>query len=210
MSRHDPTGGGSVDPEDWAGEPTNEPDLPRLPAGVDLARPVWWDAPSPGGEAELMRALAGSRTSRRPRRVLRTVAVAAAAVAAAAALLAIGYRWGDRPVPSRGTEFALAATELQPAAAVTGRVDDTAIGTWIRLDIAALEPAGPGEYYEVWMSDGEALVSAGTFHMRGDPAPVVLWSGVPPDDYSELLVTVQPEGVAEPSDRVVLRGALRP
>lgn len=198
-SRHEP-----------ADEPVGDPGPPRLPTGIDLGDPAWWERPSPDGEARLMRLVTGGLPHTRPARAIRRLAVAVVAVAAAVAMLGIGYRWGDRPTPSRGTEFALAATEVQPTAAVTGRVDDTAIGTWIRLEIAALEPAAVGEYYEAWLSDGTTLVSAGTFHMRGDPAPVVLWSGVSPSDYPELLVTVQQEGTAEPSARVVLHGVLRP
>jgi hypothetical protein len=183
----------------------DEPALPRLPAGVDLARAGWWDAPDPAIEDALMRAVA-----EQPTRRFRFAAVAAVGIAAAVALVFAGYLWGDREPPLRGTEFALAATGLQPAAAAGGRIDETPNGTWIRLEVASLAPAGPGEYYEAWLADGAEIVSAGTFHMRGEPAPVVLWAGVSPAAYPELIVTLQAEGEWTPSDRVVLRGKVAP
>jgi hypothetical protein len=198
----------------------DEPVPPRLPVGLDLGRASWWDAPDPGGEDQLMRAISEpprpartARTARTTRtaRPARRWAVAGLALAAAAAVLVFaGYQWGDRQPPPRGTEFVLAATGLQPGAAAGGRIDATPNGTWIRLDVHELAPATSGEYYEAWLSDGEAVVSAGTFHMRGEPAPVVLWAGVSPVDYPELLVTLQAEGEPALSGRVVLRGSVGP
>jgi hypothetical protein len=192
----------------------DDPVPPRLPVGLDLARASWWDAPDPGGEDQLMGAISQpprTARTRRPARSARRLAVAGLALAAAAAVLVFaGYQWGDRQPPPRGTEFVLAATGLQPGAAAVGRIDPTPNGTWIRLDVRELAPATSGEYYEAWLSDGEAVVSAGTFHMRGEPAPVVLWAGVSPVDYPELLVTLQAEGEPALSGRVVLRGSVVP
>jgi hypothetical protein len=194
----------------------DEPIRPRLPVGLDLARASWWDTPDPAGEARLMDAIGrGSRLGRSPSpartRPARRIAIAGLAVAAAAAaLLFTGYQWGTRQPPARGTEFALAATGVQPGAAASGQIEATPNGTWIRLDVGELAPAAPGEYYEAWLTDGAAVVSAGTFHMRGAPAPVVLWAGVSPVDYPELLVTLQFEGEPAMSGRVVLRGTVTP
>ena len=200
----------------------DEPVPPRLPVGLDLARASWWDTPDPAGEAQLMDAISRPHRPARPVRSVRSVrsvqsvrsarriALAGLAVAAAAVLVFAGYQWGDRQPAPRGTEFSLAATGLQPGAAAVGQIDPTPNGTWIWLDVRELAPAPSGEYYEAWLSDGDAVVSAGTFHMRGQPAPVVLWAGVSPADYPELLVTLQAEGEPALSARVVLRGSVTP
>lgn len=177
----------------------------NLPAGVDLSDAAWWDEPGPGVEAAVMAQVGDAPASARrgwPRRV----AVAAVGLAAAAALIAVGYQWGGREDPPRGVEFALAATSLKPEARATVRVDETPNGTWLRLDIGALPPAAEGTYYEAWLEGGGVAVSAGTFHLRGAPGPVVLWAGVSPDDHPDFVVTVQAEGAPERSDQVVLAG----
>ena len=57
--------------------------------------------------------------------------------------------------------------------------------------------------------DADVGVSAGTFHMRGGDGSIELWSGVSPDDYPLVTVTIQQEADgAESSGRVVLRGLL--
>jgi hypothetical protein len=188
----------------------DEPIPPRLPVGVDLARASWWDTPDPAGEALLMSALSRPRRARAGSPARRIAIAGLALAAAAAALVFAGYQWGDRQPPMRGSEFALAATGLQPGAAAIGQIDTTPNGTWIRLDVRELDPAASGEYYEAWLADGDTVVSAGTFHMRGEPAPVVLWAGVAPADYPELLVTLQAEGEPAMSGRVVLRGPVGP
>jgi len=169
-----------------------QPNPPRLPAGVDLADRRWWDEPAP---VESLMAEIGAAPRRRWPRRLATGLVAAAAVVAA---LAAGYTWGRPGVePPRGVEVILAAAGPQPNAAASARVDETPNGTWIRLDVTALAPAPDGTYYEAWLTGPDGAVSAGTFHMRGEPGPVVLWAGVSPADFPDLVVSLQHEVVLE-------------
>jgi hypothetical protein len=50
-------------------------------------------------------------------------------------------------------------------------------------------------------------VSIGTFHLRGDPEPIVLWSGVDPASYPAIWVTLEDEdGDPSASESVVMRG----
>jgi hypothetical protein len=60
----------------------------------------------------------------------------------------------------------------------------------------------------VWSDDGEG-VSIGTFHLRGDEMPIVLWSGVPLADYPEIWVTLESEADGpEASDQIVMTGRI--
>lgn len=148
-----------------------------------------------------------SLDERRPRQW-----VAALSGAAAAALLILGVlgiaSLGDDEEPP-DIEVALEATDLAPAATATLAVTETERGTLLLLDVDDLPPAAPGTYYEAWMRiDAEIGVSAGTFHLRGGDDPIILWTGVSPDDYPLFTVTIQPEAQAESSGVVVLRSRL--
>lgn len=127
-----------------------------------------------------------------------------AAAAVLAVVVGIGGVVLTRPEP---VDFRLAGTELAPAAIADVRVIETPAGIVLRLDVAGLEPAAPGSYYQGWVVSGERAVSVGTFHMRGGDGAVAFWSGVHPVDYPELIVTLQDEanGPAR-SDRVVMTG----
>lgn len=130
---------------------------------------------------------------------------------AAAALIAVvigltgtlGDRSGEIVVAIEGTELASDAT-----AEATMR--PTGDGWWIRLEVAELEAAPVGTYYEGWVwSDRGDGVSIGTFHFRGGGDSVVLWSGVDPTDYPSIWVTLEDEdGDPSASDQVVLRGRI--
>jgi hypothetical protein len=198
-----------------------------------LGDPLVWDEPPAGLEDQVVAAIAAEAagqqgsspatapapggavvTSRRPwaRPFLAGVGAAAAIVllVAGVALFAGGEGEDDRG----GTEVALAGTELAPEASADALVADTPLGTVLHLDVRDLPPAPEGAFYEVWMrqegDDGDA-VSAGTFHMRGGDGEVELWSGVPPERYPVVTVTLQQEGEGpESSGQVVLRGTVEP
>lgn len=131
------------------------------------------------------------------------------AVAVAAAIFAIFLAVGPEPVEEPGgTPIVLAATDLADEATATGRAGPSAAGWWIRLEIEGLDPAPSDTYYEGWLTDGDEVVSVGTFHMR-DGSSVVLWSGVPMDEFPQIQVTRQNLGGSlTPSDVVVLEGHL--
>lgn len=127
---------------------------------------------------------------------------------AVAALLAVVVAVGGivftRPSPA---DFTLAGTALAPDASAEVRVLETPAGVVLRLEVAGLEPAAPGTYYQGWVLSGEQAVSVGSFHMRGGDGSVAFWSGVDPVSYPELIVTLQEEeGGPARSDLVVMTG----
>jgi hypothetical protein len=108
------------------------------------------------------------------------------------------------------TLVAMSGTELEAAALGEAAFGPTDAGWWIRLEVTGLPPAPEGSYYEgwVWSDDGEG-VSIGTFHLRGDGMPIVLWSGVPLADYPSIWVTLESEGEGpEASDLIVMKGRI--
>lgn len=127
-----------------------------------------------------------------------------AAVAVVGLIVALGAFLASRDDP---VDFTLAGTELAPRATADVRVIETPAGIVLRLEVEGLEPAPPGTYYQGWVVSGDAAVSVGTFHMRGGDGSVAFWSGVEPERYPTLIVTLQDEaaGPAQ-SDTIVLTG----
>lgn len=105
---------------------------------------------------------------------------------------------------------AMSGTELEAEASGQAAFGPNDAGWWIRLDVTGLPPAPEGSYYEgwVWSDEGEG-VSIGTFHLRGDEMPIVLWSGVPLADYPSIWVTLESEADGpEASDEIVMTGRI--
>lgn len=105
---------------------------------------------------------------------------------------------------------AMTGTELEAAASGEAEIGRTDAGWWIELDVSGLPPAPEGSYYEgwVWSDEGEG-VSIGTFHMRGDEMPIMLWSGVPLAEYPSIWVTLESEAEGpEASDEIVMTGRI--
>ena len=105
---------------------------------------------------------------------------------------------------------AMSGTELEAAALGEAAFGPNEAGWWIRLDVTGLPPAPEGSYYEgwVWSDDGEG-VSIGTFHLRGEDMPIVLWSGVPLADYPSIWVTLESEDDGpEASELIVMTGRI--
>lgn len=110
----------------------------------------------------------------------------------------------------RGTQVALAGTELQPAATGSAWLEPTDAGWAIRIDLEDLPPAEAGYYYEgwVWSDDGEG-VSIGTFHLRNGMEPLQLWAGVDVLEYPSIWISLQAEGGGpQVSEEIVMRGRL--
>jgi hypothetical protein len=170
-----------ADPDGWAEPPAGL--LGQILAGVD---------------SERSRGLAAAPP--RPR-MGRTVRAGAAALLAAAAVV-IGI------VVTRGpatTDVVLAGTRLAPAASATAKLHATPSGLAIELDVSGLPPSPPGYYYQAWMKGPRGLVTIGTFHLRGGPGTVELWSAVSLTDYPAITVTREPEdGNPASSGQVVL------
>jgi Anti-sigma-K factor rskA len=182
-----------------------------------LADDAVWAEPSPTGVDDLLAAIeaesggsvpaapvARPRAPSRGRSRRLMLVAAAAGIVVVAGLVGILVRSAD---DSRGRDFAVAGTELAPAASGVATVEETGSGVAIELDVSGLPPAEPGTYYQAWVKGPGGLVTVGTFHMRGGDDRIELWSGVPLDDYPTLTVTLQEEGAGqESSGRVVLSG----
>ena len=173
-----------------------------------LADPDGWAEPPAGLLGQILAgtgtgtgSAAGRDDRRRQIQMRRTVRAGAAALLAAAAVV-IGI------VVTRGpatTDVALAGTRLAPAASATARLHATPSGLAIELDVSGLPPSPPGYYYQAWMKGPRGLVTIGTFHLRGGPGTVELWSAVSLADYPAITVTREPEdGNPASSGQVVL------
>jgi hypothetical protein len=184
-----------------------------------LADDAVWAEPSPRGADDLLAAIQADspdtalRAARPspPRAGLgahrRLILSAAAGLVILAGALGVLLRVGD---DGDGRRVEVAGTELAPDASAVVRVEETGSGVAIELDVRGLPPAEPGTYYQAWMKGPDGLVTVGTFHLRGGDDSIELWSGVPPDRYPTLTVTLQQEGAGqESSGRVVLSGDIR-
>jgi Anti-sigma-K factor rskA, C-terminal len=209
-----------ADPAVWAEPAPGGADalLAAIRAGSDAAAPgpPPSPAPSPGGEDDdapvAVPAATGIDTARarrarlRPTRRWVAAGAAAAVIAVVAGMIGAGLADDDGGRPE-GTEFAISGTDLAPRASAVATVNILGAGVGIGLEVEGLPPAAPGTYYEAWMSGPDGKVSAGTFHMRGGDDGVYLWSGVDPDRYPTLSVTLEDEdGDPASSGRVVLDG----
>ena len=191
------------------------PDAPDR-ASADAARrlrdlldgPDSWADPPVGLLAQITATIDSERATptvedgrRRQIRARRTVRAGAAALLAAAAVV-IGI------VVTRGpatTDVVLAGTRLAPAASATAKLHATPSGLAIELNVSGLPPSPPGYYYQAWMKGPRGLVTIGTFHLRGGPGTVELWSAVSLADYPVITVTREPEdGNPASSGQVVL------
>jgi hypothetical protein len=180
-----------------------------------LADESVWVEPDPGGAEALLAAI--RRESASPSEAPETGADSAAeaerARAGAAALVVIAGLVGALLLGGGdhhgGQEFALAGTDLSPAASAWATIDHQSAGVAIKLDVRGLPPAEDGMYYEAWVEGADGKVTVGTFHMRGGDGWIYLWSGVEPAEYPMLRVTLEDEGGdQESSGRVVLSGRI--
>jgi len=141
------------------------------------------------------------KDGRRRARMRRSAGAAVAALLAAAAVV-IGIVVTRGPVT---TDVALAGTRLAPAASAVAKLHATPSGLAIELDVSGLPPSPPGFYYQAWMKGPHGLVTIGTFHMRGGPGTVELWSAVSLAGYPTITITREPEdGNPASSGQVVL------
>jgi Anti-sigma-K factor rskA, C-terminal len=184
-----------AEPDSWAETPAGL--LDEILAGIDGERSASAGATRP---VAVPGPVAGRRDHRRThiRRTAR--AGAAALLAAAAVVIALVVTRGPAT-----TDVVLAGTRLAPGASATAKLHATPSGLAIELDVSGLPPSPAGYYYQAWMKGPHGLVTIGTFHMRGGPGTVELWSAVSLADYPTLTVTREPEdGNPASSGQVVL------
>lgn len=137
-------------------------------------------------------------------------AVPAAALGAAVftgAVLAVDRALQPDPLPAE--VYTATGTELAPRATAEVTVRDTPSGFSVVLELDGMPAAAPGSYYAAWLRGPTGTVPLGSFHERRTGWAVELWSGVDPEDYPTLLVTLQAEGDPPvPSQLVVLTATL--
>ena len=184
-----------------------------------LADPSTWVAPRPGLEDAVLRAVVEDEPptmrsvavmpipTRRASRRRRTLAAALAAAMVIGVVVAIG-------VAMRGSTAAdyqaqLHGTASMPAAGGSVEITQEDGGFEIVLDAAGLPALREGEYYQAWLVDATGtLVPIGTF--SSSESSVTFWSGVSPQDYPTMTVTIEaPDGDQTSSGRRVLAGRVR-
>jgi hypothetical protein len=189
--------------ESGSGDP---PDRAHLDALRALFRheAMWAEPPARVGD-ELLREVAASSE---PRVIATRSPWLAVAVIVGALFVAVAAAAGGLFDEPSEIVIAMTGTDLEPSARGEVEIRSTGAGWWISLETDGLSAADEGTYYEGWMwSDQGAGVSIGTFHLRSDDEPVILWSGVDPDAYPSVWVTLEEEdGDPSASDRVVMRG----
>jgi hypothetical protein len=160
-----------------------------------LAHPSTWVEPPPDLEDAVVWGVAEAaaprptvvRTPRRQRRVGRLFAVAA--VLTAAVVVGAFALAGNQASSDYAGQ--LSATGLAPGAHASVVITRTDAGFRVRLDARGLPPLQQSEFYEAWMKDAAGtLVPIGTFSSSDDR--VTLWSGVSPDDFPTLTITIEP------------------
>ena len=188
-----------------SGTPPEDREHLDLIRGV-LGNPATWEVPPTGVVDGLLAAIrdddaAKSSTPQRGRAWLGAVGAVAAL-----GLLIVGVGAAfDDPAPE--TVVAMSGTELMPTAEGFATLQPTGSGWYIRLELDGLPPAPSGSYYEGWVWSEDDGVSIGTFHLRGEPGPVVLWSGVDVAEYPAIWVTLEDEGAGpEASDLIMVKG----
>lgn len=172
---------------------------------------VWSEPPPEVGDAVIasISDSAGSAPQTAQSRNRSFVWLAGLGAAAAIVLVVVGIL-GLLGGDSDEIVMAVEGTELEADASGQAILRPTGDGWSIRLEVSDLPAAEPGTYYEGWMwnDDGDG-VSIGTFHLRGGGEAVILWSGVSPDDYPSIWVTLEPEdGDPSASELVVMRGRI--
>lgn len=175
-----------------------------------LERAETWAEPPAGLLEDILEA-----TDREPARVMpaprrRPRYLPGLSIAAVLAIVLVGLILflDQGPAEQDDMVVALAGTELAPGARGEARIDETPAGWYIRLQVGGLPPAPEGSYYEGWLwREGEG-VSIGTFHLRSSE-PIALWSGVSPDEYPVVRITLQDVGGGPAaSERVMMAGTI--
>ena len=167
----------------------NRVDAVLADGGVGLDDRALWVEPAPELESSVLAAIAreqGPGTTTQPRRLGARTLRWIVPMAAAAAVIAAFVVTSDQP----DWTVTLGATDAAPGAAATasGWNDDN--GTRVELDITGLDPAPDGFFYELWFSDEDVHISAGSFHGTGDG--VTMWAGVARRDFPRIWITLEP------------------
>lgn len=159
-----------------------------------LSSPSLWEEPSPDLEDRIISTLQNQRREHDPsrsradsHRIRR--AAAATAVAVVVAAVGVGLTAIGPGPPDWSLDLAVVEPELGATALIDGWATDT--GTRMVLEIAGIEEAPSGHYYEIWLTapDGRH-VSAGTF---SGPGTITAFAGVRRADFPRVWITLESE-----------------
>jgi hypothetical protein len=157
-----------------------------------LGDPAVWETPSPELRSNVIGAVAAAAGPTGASRW----SVGRWWIAGAAAAMVIGVVVASLLVMRSSAdgadwEVALYAKAASPDAMVLVHGWNTDAGTHLQLDVDGLAPAGPNEYYAIWMTseDGQH-VPAGTFRESGQ---IEAWSGVKRSDFPRIWITLEPD-----------------
>jgi len=185
----------------------------ELPLLADLlADPLTWAEPRPELELAVVAAVANAEPSTvssitrrmgapRWRRIVASVA--------AGVVILTGAMVMTRGGTSPDFEAELAATALAPRASGSVDITHNRGGFRLTLDAGGLPPLRTGEFYQAWLKDARGtLVPIGTFSSSDETT--TLWSGVSPEDFPIITVTIESSDNDQASSgRVVLAGKVR-
>ncbi|TGJ95460.1 hypothetical protein DLJ96_12955, partial [Actinotalea fermentans ATCC 43279 = JCM 9966 = DSM 3133] len=120
-------------------------------------------------------------TARRPRKRWAVVAVAAAAVVAVAVPTSLAIQARQEQVRLQAQADALASMLADPTAEIVrgemvGGGDASALvsGDRVLFSVTDLPQAGSAEDYQLWLVDGEEMISAGVFDARDGSAALLV------------------------------------
>ena len=157
-----------------------------------LGEPAVWETPASELRSHVVSAVVSAahptRTSRwSGGRWWMAGGAAALVIAVVATSLVVINRRAD----GADWELALYTKAVTPGAVVEVQGWNTDTGTHLRVDVDGLPPAGPHEYYAIWMTsvDGQH-VPAGTFTESGR---IEAWSGVRRSDFPRIWITLEPD-----------------
>jgi hypothetical protein len=169
----------------------------ELPLLADLlADPAMWGEPSPELKASVVRAIADADADagtadraapkrRNPRRVVWSIVAAAAVV-----VIAIGVFAAVRSSANPDFKAQLSATGVVPGATGSADIAKNTAGFRVTLHTGGLQTLPAGEFYQAWLKNPVGtLVPIGTF--SSSDKTVTLWSGVSPQEFSTLTVTIE-------------------
>ena len=164
---------------------------------VEGAAPAADDTPVTSTRVASRRA----RVSRRRRRLTLGAVSAAAAIAAISGALIVTEAGTSADFTAK-----LSATAAAPTARASADITRTKAGFRVELDARGLPKLPAGEFYQAWLKNAEGtLVPIGTFSSSG--GKVTLWSGVSPEEFRAISVTIEPaDGNQASSGRKVLSG----
>jgi hypothetical protein len=179
-----------------------------------LADSSTWIEPRAGLEEDVVQAVADAPPLRAPAgRTRRRFAVLGTVVGlAAAAAIAVAFFVGATVKHSNdGITFAaqLGPTELAPDAHAAAGVSHSSAGFRVTVDAHDLPQLHEGQYFEAWLKNDDGVeVPIGTFSSSNDY--VTLWSGVTPDTFHTMTVTIEAtDNVQASSGDLVLTGELQ-